>query len=212
MPSRRNELELVRTFIAIDIPQENKEVISKNMQGLQHGAQFLNTRLNWTSERNLHLTLAFLGDCAPAQLRFATEAMQDSAKRCWPFALKIGAAALFPVGNVPRVLALKLTKDIDVLQVLQRSLVNGLRRRRFELELREFHPHLTLARLKNRLDINGLRKVAEERRIVKAGSFEVTEIKLVKSTLTADGAVYETLATVPLTAEHPIVAPSDSVE
>ena len=188
----------VRAFIAIDMPQEIKERIGVSLRGLQQASQFMGTRLMWVEPENLHLTLSFLGDINETQVRMAIVTLRGCAKMWQQFDLKVGNPALFPEGHVPRVIAHRLGKDIDALAVVQRMLTNGLRRRGFDLELREFSPHLTLARIKNRVDLSGLKRVVDETRGEKVGAFTVTELKLMKSTLTPEGAIYETIAVVKL--------------
>ena len=56
-----------------------------------------------------------------------------------------------------------------------------------------FHPHVTLARVKFVKDKQDFIKSLKEIKIEKK-SFEITEFKLIKSTLTGEGPIYEDLA------------------
>ena len=206
-PDNVRKQETVRAFIAIDLPADIKVEVGKLIENLKAASRFLNTQFTWTSQENIHLTLAFLGDITPVQVRMAAVTLRGCVK-CWKqFALKIGAPVLFPEGNIPRIVALKLSKETEALSVVQRMLTNGLRRRGFDLELREFYPHLTLGRLKNREDIAGIRRLVDESKMRKFGTFQVAEIKLMKSILTPDGPIYECIHSEPL----PIVIENDEV-
>lgn len=67
-------------------------------------------------------------------------------------------------------------------------------------EDREFHPHLTLARLKEarRQDRDALTELMRQGPPIDVPDWRVSELELIRSELSPGGSVYTTLATYPL--------------
>ena len=67
----------------------------------------------------------------------------------------------------------------------------------FAKEARPFTPHLTLARIRERVEAGALEPIltAQENRVV--GKFMASSVELIKSELHPSGAVYTTLVEVP---------------
>ena len=93
-----------------------------------------------TAKRNLHITVAFLGDVDDEQLERAARVPPIEVG---PIELELDVLGYFPV---PRVLWLGPRNVPPALQALERSLWEGLEREGFEREPRIYRPHLTLAR------------------------------------------------------------------
>ena len=100
---------------------------------------------------------------------------------------------MFPNDKTARTIALRLAKDVDVLTDLRNSLVNELNRRGFDVDTHPFMPHITLARIKSRENLLGIKKIVEARGLAHFGVMDVEQIELIKSTLTPSGAIYETI-------------------
>lgn len=95
-----------------------------------------------TRPENLHLTLAFLGDTAPARLEKLRQIMDRL--EVPPLNLCFDRIGVFrrESGDI---WWLGMGKNYD-LQILQAHLVKELRKTSFPVEERKFVPHLTLAR------------------------------------------------------------------
>jgi RNA 2',3'-cyclic 3'-phosphodiesterase len=141
--------------------------------------------------RNIHLTLAFLGDVpasgVPGLQSIAGQLPRDA------FTLVLDRVGGFRGSGVAWLGARAVP---GALAGLQRTLAEALRARGFRIEARPFAVHLTLARK--------CRVVLDE---PLAGPVEwpVEAIALVASTLAPGGSVYRTLATWPLA---PVAAPN----
>lgn len=137
----------------------------------------------FTPPQNLHLTLAFLGECESAQP--AGQAIEATAFA--PFPLELGELGRFkrPEGDI----LYAGLKPCDALQVLHRELSANLRRAGFALDSRPYAPHLTLAR-KLRWP-PGIPLPAPD--WGDAARFEAPGLSLMRSTLTPTGPVYEEL-------------------
>ncbi|WP_054847263.1 RNA 2',3'-cyclic phosphodiesterase [Methanoculleus chikugoensis] len=84
---------MVRTFVAIDLPEDLRERARESQEILKRSSG----RLAIVDPANLHLTVKFLGgEIDPAQVDPVVEALR--AVRAAPFSLTVG----YPVCNPPR--------------------------------------------------------------------------------------------------------------
>jgi 2'-5' RNA ligase len=90
---------------------------------------------------NLHLTLAFLGNVAPARVADAAVAMREAGPL--PFDMALTRFGQF---SKPGLVWLGPQRPPPLLQVLHRRLEARLRVAGFDFETRELRPHVTLAR------------------------------------------------------------------
>ena len=172
----------MRLFIAIELPAEVKkhlEQLQKKIDG--HFAQLL-------LAKEIHLTLKFLGEVNEQKI---PEIKQKLDKIDFvPFAASLGSAGVFPDERYVKIVwvGVEPVNSITALQQKIEKSLSGL----FEPDTR-FTPHLTLARVKfikdKKLFIENLKKLAAEKK-----EFLVDSFKLIKSTLTPKGPVYETIA------------------
>ncbi|GAC1331235.1 MAG: hypothetical protein NVSMB17_09190 [Candidatus Dormibacteria bacterium] len=100
--------------------------------------------------RNLHLTLAFLGEVDGEAVARAAEAARETAAQATSFAVGWGPPGAFPSGNRPRVVWLSLADEAPT-RSLQGELAQALAMRGMTLEARPYRPHLTLGRVRGHL-------------------------------------------------------------
>lgn len=135
--------------------------------------------VRWIPRENLHVTLRFLGDADEADVAGAL------GRATWRATTARLGPAIDVLGDHSLVLPVS---GVDELAATAARATEGLGTHRSR---RPFHGHLTVARLARRARPHravGLRCGA---------TFDVDEVALVASTLTPDGARYETLATWP---------------
>lgn len=105
---------------------------------------------SWTRETSWHLTLAFLGEISRETLRDFAAAVALGAAATVPGPLESGGAVVFPPRGPARVLGVGFAESEAREQV--RHLAEEADREARRLGLsggdREFHPHVTLARLR----------------------------------------------------------------
>ncbi|MAX54330.1 MAG: RNA 2',3'-cyclic phosphodiesterase [Alcanivoracaceae bacterium] len=95
--------------------------------------------------RNLHLTLAFLGECSPGSVKRLVPGVSALAARHAPFTIALTACEPFPEPEGPYLALTQTTQTAlaslhdDIQQLL--SAVDG-----FTAEERRFRPHVTLAK------------------------------------------------------------------
>lgn len=179
---------MVRTFVAVDLPEEMRARIAEVAQGLR-GSE---ARLTFVDPSQIHVTLAFLGEVEADRLGAVAAALE--AVRPAPFELAVGPIA----GNSrssPRTLWCPCTDD-GSLAALAGAVGAALEPLGFPRERRPFRGHATVARVKvfhpSLLDrLAGLPRDG-------FGAFTVDRFLLKKSTLTPQGPVYEDLAEVVL--------------
>ena len=170
----------MRLFIAIEIPDNVKTLLRDTQSDFKKTAVL-------KPVNDFHLTLKFLGEVSENKLITLTKLL--SVISFSPFTITISTRGVFPNPHNPRVLWVGISEQstlIDLQNLVQVALPDFP-------DNKEFHPHITLARIKsitNRSIFDSLLSQTEE-----SLSFKVSEFKLIKSTLTPNGPVYETLHT-----------------
>jgi len=184
-------VESWRLFIAIELPATLRHQIKEHIDRLRE--QLPEVRASWTREQNLHLTLKFLGDTKVGRVETVSVALRGAANRLAPFELGIEGCGAFPPRGKPDVLWIGIADRSGNLQKLHAALENECARAGFDRDRRPFHPHLTIARLR---DPNGARPLAELHRQIgfEPGSVKVTDTCLIRSELSSAGSRYTVIA------------------
>lgn len=186
--------EKIRAFIAISVPEPVLQAIVKAQETLQESG----LDIRWVRRGGIHLTLRFLGDIDRDDVEKVRSAMWQATKLFSPFTLKGDGVGVFPDLKRPRVVWVGLSGDMEPLRALQRDLESQLNGLGFPREKRSFKGHLTMGRVKGRLDRTKLSAVLEGLGDFQTESFTVQSIVLFQSDLRPDGAVYSRLAEVAL--------------
>jgi 2'-5' RNA ligase len=178
---------MIRAFAAIALP----EAVRFDLMLLQQGLPLPRP----VPAENLHLTLLFLGEVPPPVLADIDLAFR--AVRAPGFALALAGVGLFG-GRKPRVVYAGVAAS-PALRHLQGKVETAARGAGFGLPARKFVPHVTLARLPERLE--GRERL--ERAVAGRGGyggpvFPVEDFRLFRSHLAGSGAIYEELGRYPL--------------
>jgi 2'-5' RNA ligase len=190
--------EEIRSFIAIELPEEARSGLGKLRNELERVEQ---TFVKWVNPEGIHLTLKFLGSIPSKQVAEVGEAMEGATREISPFHLEISGLGAFPNLKQPRVLWVGISGELDKLLGLQRNIDSALSPLGFTKEERPFMPHLTLARIRERASPGERRTFGE---LVVSTIFEdkyhiaVDAINLMRSQLTPAGAIYTRLSLVGL--------------
>ncbi|MGD9100803.1 MAG: RNA 2',3'-cyclic phosphodiesterase [Anaerolineae bacterium] len=190
---------MIRSFVAIDLPDSTKSVLDETAQRLRRQAPQRSVR--WSRVTGIHLTLKFLGDVAESDLPRVEDVLAQIGQRHAPFALTVGGVGCFPNLKRPRVVWVGVQEESGALAALQRDVVKGLVPLGFEPEKRAFHPHLTLGRAKRGVRPADLRRLGEVIAAAEVGeldNIQVASFRLMRSDLRPSGAVYTSLAAVGL--------------
>lgn len=179
----------MRTFIAIDLEPELKETV----RGLVESLKRTRADVRWTGPSGLHLTLKFLGEIEADAVAKVTSALERVAGRHRSFPLVLEGTGRFPQGRTPRVLWVGV-RSHPALVSLQEGLERELEAEGFLREDREFHPHLTLGRVKGPSFVpEALAELEKSGRSV-FGEMEVRRITLFESQLRPSGAQYRVVS------------------
>jgi len=186
-------MALLRTFIAVKIPGHIHQAILQKTGPLRKSLG--TTIVRWVPVQNIHLTLKFLGDVAPANVDVLTQMLGVEAGKLDPFDIHIGGLGSFPSLKRPRVLFVGVQAPAG-LEALYRGIEFACARLGYESEARGFSPHLTLGRVKpdaSAADQQKIRRIFEELKIDSLGTARVDSVHLYKSELKPNGAVYTQL-------------------
>ena len=174
----------MRTFIAIDIPDEIRRKIQDIIEALRPAA----TNVSWSRAEGLHLTLKFLGEIPPAKV----EAIKTSLAAVHlpaPLALRVQGTGYFSNEHSPRVIWLGVEGGAELRELAARVEEN-LQPLGFPKEDRPFSAHLTLGRLRAPGRIAALQELLRQREPLELGSFTANEFFLYESKLSPGGSVY----------------------
>jgi len=186
-------MNLLRAFIAIELPQQLQDALEK--QTLRLRQPLGDELVRWIPTQNMHLTLKFIGNIAASHVDFLKQLLTQTADSQSPFDLQIGGIGSFPNSKQPRILWAGIHAPAD-LTSLQKSIEAGTTRLGYEKEERPFSPHLTLGRVRQNIDHTGLQKIRttlDTIQLGNIGSARVDSIHLYKSELHTNGSVYTKL-------------------
>ena len=166
----------MRLFIAIDF--EDKEYFKQIQDQIPAGIAEVNPT------KTYHLTLKFLGEVEDSKVDLIKERLQNI--NVEPFTATVNKIGFFPSESYIQVIwvGFKENKEIiDLQQQVELSLKDMFK------EDKRFHPHITLARVKF---VRDKEKFVEILKTIKIGekTFEIKNIKLIKSALKPGGPVY----------------------
>ncbi|MGD9105473.1 MAG: RNA 2',3'-cyclic phosphodiesterase [Desulfobacterales bacterium] len=189
-------LHIIRTFIAIELPEKIIYTIGK----VQKEIKSYGLKIRWVRPENIHLTLKFLGDIKKTDTEKVARAVSESVTGYPPISLAVKGIGVFPGIKRPRVIWLGVSNQLDMLTVLQKTLDEKLEEIGFPKEKRPFRGHLTLGRIKSKIDPKTLNTVLKEFIQFESERFFADRIILYKSELKPKGAVYTKLIETYLTA------------
>jgi 2'-5' RNA ligase len=190
-------MSLLRTFIAVDIPQSIQQAVQHNVENLR---KTIGNSVRWVPVHNIHLTLKFLGDVSPANVEMLTQMLRAEAVAYPSFDFSIGGLGSFPNSKRARVLFIGIQVPAG-LEALQRGIESATIKLGYESDPRPFSPHLTIGRVRDHIpasDQQRLRKTLEETKIDSLGTARVDSVHLYKSELKPGSSVYTKLFSAPL--------------
>lgn len=187
----------MRAFIALDIPPGIQDAIRATTGSLRKETGSL---VRWTLTENLHLTLKFLGEISSDGLAQLTQMLRAEAVNHIAFEMHIGRLGAFPNLKRARVIFIGIEAPAG-LEALARGIESACTRLGYDPEERDFHPHLTIGRVKPYLSADEgsrLRRALESSTIDSLGTARVDSVQVYKSDLKPGGAVYTRLFSAPL--------------
>ena len=187
-------MEQVRCFIAIGLTDEVKAGLEHLQAQLKSGGQ---SSIKWVDPYSIHLTLKFLGGVDAAKIAPITAAIEEAVQGVAPFRLEVKGLGAFPNLRQVQVVWVGVGGEVDKLAHLQQRLESSLAGLGFTPENRRFTPHLTLARVRDRVSLDErerLGKLIAGTKSEPVHSFPVEAVSLMKSQLTREGAIYSRIS------------------
>lgn len=181
----------MRTFVAVDVPDEHARAVGTVQERLRRcGAD-----VRWVDPSSLHFTLKFLGELKADELGPVDEELRRVADAARPAMARLRGVGCFPSPRRPRVVWVGVEPADDRLSRLQSDIESRLAELGFSPDKRDFHPHVTLGRVKGGRGRNRLVEVLEAEADADIGEITVEEFVLFESRLSPQGARYEPVST-----------------
>ncbi|WP_252179191.1 RNA 2',3'-cyclic phosphodiesterase [Endozoicomonas sp. 4G] len=180
----------VRAFIAVRIPLELAATLHKKAR--HRAGDLLQHKLRWMVPQQQHITLRFLGECDEQSLEQFSSYIESALANVRGFDCMTGCFEFFPDAHRPRALALNIHSG-QQLNALSRICEEGAQMCGMRREMRNFRPHVTLARFKQQHHVT-------HSHFFNMPSYRMTvnEVVLMKSETTAEGAQYSVMKVFPL--------------
>jgi 2'-5' RNA ligase len=175
----------MRLFIAFDVSEDVRGILESVQSKIKFSGSASKTK-------DFHLTLKFLGEVDDSKLDALKRALDSVSFSS--FTAHLTGIGAFPSKSNAKVVWVGLDPK-DKIDFVQRQVDDVTLKLGFAMD-KEFHPHLTLARIKfidNRKEFENMFSSLK----VPEGSFKIDSFKLIKSTLTPAGPVYEVLKDFP---------------
>jgi len=176
----------MRLFTGLDLPAEVVGNLEQLLARLRPAA-----RIHWSPPANLHITTKFIGEWPEDRLEELKAALGVLEPRP-AIPVHIRKLGFFPNPHAPRVFWCGI--DAPGLEALAAATDGATARLGIPRESRAFSPHLTLARIKERLNLQPLREAIAALPSLDFGQFEADRFFLYHSRLSPGGSVYTKLA------------------
>jgi 2'-5' RNA ligase len=187
----------MRTFIAIELPENIKTTLSR----LQDKLKQCGADVKWVEPHNIHLTLKFLGEIEDSKLEKINQIIKDTAENKLKFEITLAGLGVFPNINHPKIIWVGIKNGDNETKLIAEELEEKLQRLNIPKEERQFSGHITIGRIKSWLNkdklIGGLSTLRDDLPKEKI-SFIADKITLFKSSLKPNGPIYEVLKEVTL--------------
>ena len=184
-----------RTFVALPVSAAVKELAAEWM----HRLSKTDVDVKWVAAENLHLTLKFLGEVPTIELAEICQRVTSAVANCDPLEMVFDHVGAFPSAERPRTLWMGVGADDEAVLQVHEQVEQALMEMGFRGEHRQFHPHVTLGRLRSSLATSGaLAEVLQTANFGPAVTCLASQVVVVANQLGRDEPQYQRLATIPL--------------
>ena len=175
-----------RLFVSIELPESVTQTIAQldpNIRGVR-----------WLEPRQMHLTLAFLGNASAEIQETLSEKLRAISWK--PFFLPLIGLGTFPTKGSPKIIWIGVGTGHPHLFQLHKRVQEAVLGAGLEPDLRAFHPHITVARCGD-VSAESVRPFLRTHAAFDAGMIHVQFFSLNSSELKPDGPVYTREIAVP---------------
>ena len=177
----------MRCFIAAELDKH----IKQKLTDAQNLFRNLDGKFSWTKREQMHLTIKFLGSVPDSKIdelkRTISIALDNASIK--PFEFSVNGLGSFPPARSPKILWVGVEQKSELLRLYD-AIENELNSIGFPREQRKFTPHLTIARIKSKINTNACLKIIENNANFSAGNQRIEHITLFSSELKPSGAIY----------------------
>jgi len=186
-----NTSEDIRSFIAIEIPEDAKLFLNSIAAELKK----TDADVKWVRTEGIHLTLKFLGSVRPDLIPELEKTLRPLFGNQPRFDVQIGGVGAFPNLGKPRVIWAGLVDPSGSLGPLAMQVERVVEPLGFPREKRPFNPHLTLGRSRSGRGAADLAEMIRQKMHVAGPRFSADHAVLFQSILRPVGAEYRPLCT-----------------
>lgn len=182
--------EIVRTFIAVEIPFEVKERAIALIDQLRVAP----AKVRWVQPEAMHWTLKFLGDVELEETPAICDAVTRAVAGMAPFDVEAQGTGAFPDIQRPRTVWIGMGEGSEAMVALHDAIERELAPLGYRPEGRRFRPHLTVGRVRSSAEgSEELASLLAEHADFSSGLSTVYEVVVFASELGHDGPTHEPL-------------------
>jgi len=183
----------IRSFIAIDTAPEVKAAIVE----VEERLKATNAEVRWEPIEKFHITLKFLGNVEEVKLESLEKRLEEALSAFPAFKMTYQAVGCFPNQYHPRVVWIGAENEDGTLTRIEETIEEVSNSLGFPREERQFHPHITIGRVKGSRNLKALVSELVNTSFAPRSSL-INEVLLMKSDLRPSGSVYTALKRFPL--------------
>jgi 2'-5' RNA ligase len=183
----------IRSFIAIDTAPEVKAAIIEVEEKLRSA----DAEVRWESIEKFHITLKFLGNVDETKLHSLENELEKVLSPFSELKMTYQGVGCFPNQHHPRVIWIGAENQDGTLSRIQETIEGVSESFGFQREERQFHPHITIGRVKGPKNLKALVTEIGNTTFAPHSSL-VKEVLLMKSDLKPSGSVYTVVRRFPL--------------
>ncbi|MDB6018945.1 MAG: 2-5 ligase [Pedosphaera sp.] len=192
---------MVRLFIALPVPAAVKDELRQVQAELSE--RMSDDSVRWTTPKQMHLTLRFLGEVVRSQVEDLTGAVREVGRQFPPLHLRAQGVGFFPNPRFPRVIWAGVHDIEGQLQLLQAAVSEASARFTDEEAEKNFTGHLTLGRVRNPKPTQAEALAEWARGIGERifGEWRADTVEIMRSEPSAHGSEYTSMASIRLVVE-----------
>jgi 2'-5' RNA ligase len=186
----------MRLFVALDLSDAVRAALAQFCEKLR--AEFPAAR--WVRSEGIHVTLKFIGEVSQDRVA-AIESALNTVHSNAPVEMNFRGSGFFPDARRPRVFWVGIDSTPNLAEIAE-QIESQLEPLGIARELREFKPHLTLARIHETRGIEKLHDALHKHGPINFGTVRTKEMHLYQSELGRGGTKYIRLKTFAFSAVH----------
>lgn len=185
---------MIRTFIGIELDPDLCRELQEEIAYLKSHAP----AVRWASPDTLHITLKFLGDVPEKDLPDVFRAADAAAGELEAVTAEVAGIGALPNLRHPRVVLADIKAGREELVRIAKGVDAAFAEIGYPPEKRPFQPHVTLGRVKEPRDAEGLEPLLADGANTSFGLLDVGELVVFMSEKRRYGTVYAPMHRVPL--------------